>query len=495
MCRSIQIRNGTVYDPKNGIDGEEMDIFIADGKLVEEASPKPEVVIDARGKAVVPGGIDVHSHVATYGLNLTRFTFGFPTLGQIGDIYARMGYTHVNEPLMTLNTASYVHHELSGIPIVDTSAFLVLTLHDIEKGLREGDREGVKRLILHLLGITKALNAKLYDVEVRYEKRGFFYRDIPIHRCLNFFHELSPLRDGMPGIQLRTYPELLEEDTKFLTAFCLADIASGIDNEERYEAALAVLKRGGCVDLGITIPVLEGMGNMRIGYENEAASSSSNFISMDIGLEKPLIYSRIENKSKSETDSNNVDKRVYYSLSFALDALKYYKNISFSTDSSNGCSFYAYPGIFAALLSHDNRTELVKEELPHDEYSMYELVAITRENPARQLGLGDNKGHLGTGADADIAIYDIGEDTEIKDLEKRLRSCLYLLKGGEVVIREGELINGGVKKRTLFLPERGEEEKEASEDELTAEVLSRRSFRAEHLNVDDCFLSFHTYHE
>ena len=63
MCRSIQIRNGTVYDPRNGIDGEEMDIFIADGKLVEEASPKPEVVIDARGKAVVPGGIDVHSHV------------------------------------------------------------------------------------------------------------------------------------------------------------------------------------------------------------------------------------------------------------------------------------------------------------------------------------------------------------------------------------------------------------------------------------------------
>ena len=141
-----------------------MDIFIADGKLVEEASPKPEVVIDARGKAVVPGGIDVHSHVATYGLNLTRYTFGFPTLGQIGDIYARMGYTHVNESLMTLNTASYVHHELSGIPIVDTSAFLVLTLHDIEKGIREGDREGVKRLILHLLGITKALNAKLLSL-------------------------------------------------------------------------------------------------------------------------------------------------------------------------------------------------------------------------------------------------------------------------------------------------------------------------------------------
>jgi formylmethanofuran dehydrogenase subunit A len=78
-------------------------------------------------------------------------------VGAIGHAYARMGYTHVNEPLMTLNTASYVHHELSSIPLVDTSAFLVLSLYDIDKEIREGDRASVKSALLLLLDLTKSI--------------------------------------------------------------------------------------------------------------------------------------------------------------------------------------------------------------------------------------------------------------------------------------------------------------------------------------------------
>lgn len=63
-------KNGTVYDHANGIEGKKMDIFIADGKIMDEI--KTEKIIDATNKTVMIGGIDVHSHVATYGLNLTR---------------------------------------------------------------------------------------------------------------------------------------------------------------------------------------------------------------------------------------------------------------------------------------------------------------------------------------------------------------------------------------------------------------------------------------
>ncbi len=445
----IQIKNGTVYDPGHGIDGEVMDLFVADGKLVPET--EPELVIDAKGKTVMPGGIDVHSHIATYGLNLARFSFGLPTLNQIGEIYARMGYTHVNEPLMTLNTASYVHHELAGIPIIDTSALLVLTLYDIERWIRAGDTGMMNRLVLQLLGITRALNAMLYDVGIRYTKRGFFYRDISTHRCLDFFHRLSPLRADMPELQLRVYPELLNEDARLLCAFWLVNLASGIDDEERYEEALKVLKYGGNADLGISF----FNPHLNIGYE----PASNDFISIDIGLEKPLVFSRVEEAACAR------------SLMFALEAVKYHEQISFST--TCGCMFNAYPRIFAALLGHTSM-----EELPHREYSMYELVTITRTNPARQLGLDHIKGHLGTGADADIAIY----DTESKDLERQLGRCSYLLKGGEVVIKDGELVNRAVSKRTIFLPLKVE----LSEDLM--ELCSRRSFRAEHIKVDDCFL-------
>jgi formylmethanofuran dehydrogenase subunit A len=176
MKTRLLLKNGTVYDPANGIAGEQMDIFVADGRIVDET--RPEAVIDATDKTVMPGGIDVHSHVATYGMNLTRFTFGFPTLTEIGVTYARMGYTHVNEPLMTLNTASYVHHELSGIPVVDTSASLVLSLYDIDREIREGATESVKNLLPFLLDLTKSIGVKIYDLRVKYRKSGFFYRGI-----------------------------------------------------------------------------------------------------------------------------------------------------------------------------------------------------------------------------------------------------------------------------------------------------------------------------
>ncbi|HPA98281.1 MAG TPA: amidohydrolase family protein, partial [Methanothrix sp.] len=61
------IRNGSVFDPLNGINGDKKDIFIREGKVVpslSSAEQKDSLVIDARGKTVMPGGVDSHSHVA-----------------------------------------------------------------------------------------------------------------------------------------------------------------------------------------------------------------------------------------------------------------------------------------------------------------------------------------------------------------------------------------------------------------------------------------------
>ena len=476
IIMKLQIRNGTVYDPANGIEGEKMDIFVADGRIVDET--KPEEVIDARAKTVMPGGIDVHSHVATYGLNLTRLAFGFPTLSEIGLDYARIGYTHVNEPVMTLNTASYVHHELSGIPLVDTSASLVLSLYDIENEIRAGDTEGVKNVLIFLLDLTKSINVKLYDARVKYAKGGFFYRAISSNKCLKFFNELSNT-EAIPQIQLRTYPEVLDEATDDLAAFWMVHIGSGIDNDERYEAAKEILGKGGTVDLGIFCPSLNDDTNISIGYDVPDAAEKN--ISVDIGLEQPLVFSKL-NANQMQ------DERAYYTLKFALDALEYLNAnsccISFSAD-----SLYAYPKIFAGLLSSANRNELTNEALPRTEYSLSEFAKITRTNPAKQLGL-RNKGHLGVGADADIAVYDISEDTEGKELEQGLSCCSYMVKGGDVVLREGKLVDEDVSGKTLYftIDETEIEEAKENQREVINRICNRRSFRAEHLKVDECFI-------
>lgn len=60
----LVIKNGHVIDPKNGIDGV-MDVAVLDGKIARVASSidaGAEIVVDATGKFVTPGILDIHTH-------------------------------------------------------------------------------------------------------------------------------------------------------------------------------------------------------------------------------------------------------------------------------------------------------------------------------------------------------------------------------------------------------------------------------------------------
>jgi formylmethanofuran dehydrogenase subunit A len=89
--------------------------------------------------------------------------------------------------------------------------------------------------------------------------------------------------------------------------------------------------------------------------------------------------------------------------------------VFFTTDHPNGAPFTTYPEIFALLMDRDLRAQWIAT-LPRAavamttlasikrEYSLNEIVTMTRAAPARLLGLRD-RGHLGVGAVADIAVY------------------------------------------------------------------------------------------
>ncbi|MHC4203820.1 MAG: dihydroorotase [Planctomycetota bacterium] len=63
MGSELLIKNGHVIDPANGID-KKCDVLITDSKIAEVGSVKKTVqdVIDAEGKLVTPGLIDIHVH-------------------------------------------------------------------------------------------------------------------------------------------------------------------------------------------------------------------------------------------------------------------------------------------------------------------------------------------------------------------------------------------------------------------------------------------------
>ena len=66
------IKNGIVYDPLNGINGEKKTIYIRDGEIVEKAEESNSKIIDASGMIIMPGGVDIHSHIAGAKVNAGR---------------------------------------------------------------------------------------------------------------------------------------------------------------------------------------------------------------------------------------------------------------------------------------------------------------------------------------------------------------------------------------------------------------------------------------
>jgi len=119
MDGTVVIKNGYVFDPLNEVDGEMMDIFIRDGRVVSEISGhalRNAKVIDAAGKTVMAGGVDSHSHVAGSKVNKGRLMcpedhyksttkktekthsgsgYTVPSVYIQGYQYASMGYTTV----------------------------------------------------------------------------------------------------------------------------------------------------------------------------------------------------------------------------------------------------------------------------------------------------------------------------------------------------------------------------------------------------------------
>jgi formylmethanofuran dehydrogenase subunit A len=116
-----------------------------------------------------------------------------------------------------------------------------------------------------------------------------------------------------------------------------------------------------------------------------------------------------------------------------------------TTDHPNGAPFAFYPRLIRLLMDRDFRAEMLARIHPaaarHSglaglarEYTLFEIAILTRAGPARALGLAE-RGHLGPGAAADIAVY-----AENRDRERMFGNPVLVLKDGRVVVRGGRIV-------------------------------------------------------
>lgn len=74
MSGLVKIAGGRVVDPAHGVD-EVRDVWIEAGRVIgppADPGARADRTIDARGYVVMPGGVDVHCHIAGSKVNAAR---------------------------------------------------------------------------------------------------------------------------------------------------------------------------------------------------------------------------------------------------------------------------------------------------------------------------------------------------------------------------------------------------------------------------------------
>ncbi|MDR2544406.1 MAG: formylmethanofuran dehydrogenase subunit A [Methanobrevibacter sp.] len=179
--------------------------------------------------------------------------------------------------------------------------------------------------------------------------------------------------------------------------------------------------------------------------------------------------------------------------------------IFLTTDSPNAGPFIRYPRVISWLMSNKRRTEMIENREVHKavekksmlatidrEYDFNEIATISRAAPAKAYGFTD-RGHLGIGANADIAVYDIKPNdidpsAEHEAIEKGFGNATYTFKDGKILVKDGEIVDI-VPSRTLWTNVSGlEAEEEAIVEKIMPSFNKYYTIKFENYKVHDHFV-------
>lgn len=482
-----RIAGGEVIDPVNGRAGKG-DVWIRDEMIVD---PPPggeaDRTFDASGCVVMAGAIDIHSHIGGGNVNTARLLLpehhaahmsrpaatplsnaGWSTF-ETGCLYARMGFTTVVEPAMPPGGALHTHLELADIPIIDKATLVILGNDDFLLSLiRDGTSPAmIDDYVAWTVASTRALGVKVINAGAaaafRENVRSFSFDDVVPLYGVSSRRIVKTLQSAVARLGV---PHPLHVHCNNLGAAGSADTAAttiaaaegvplhlahlqfygyGTEGKRKFSSAAARLAELVNQTAEVTIDIGQVMFGQTVTISGDVLRQFSARGSAH--PRKTVIR---------ESDGNGggiVPYRYrpdFYGTVQWAAGLELFLLITdpwrvfFTTDHPNGAPFTVYPQLFELLMSRDARErmasglsrkglELTTLASIAREYTFEEIAVMTRAAPARLLGLSD-RGHLGAGAIADIAVY-----RKDKDIAQMLGSAALVFKNGDLVVRDGEV--------------------------------------------------------
>jgi formylmethanofuran dehydrogenase subunit A len=484
----LRIVNGQVYDPINGINGETRTICVEEGKIVADTGAGQ--TIDAAGMVVMPGGVDMHCHIAGPKVNLARKmrpedhrtdalprtpitrsgTGGsVPSTFTTGYRYAAMGYTMAFDAAVPPLAARHAHEEFCDTPVVDKGFFVLMGNNEfIMQNIAAGQREKVRDYAAWLLQAAKGYAIKLVNPG-----------GVELWKFRGNVHALDDEVTGFGVTPRQIIQTLADVSTELGLPHRVHIHCNNLGIAGNWQTTLETMKALDGRRAHLTHVQFHSYGGKPGGLFTSKAPELAEYVNthpnltVDVGQvmfgdttsmtgDGPLGYLlyQVTGRKWANVDVENEegcgivpieykDKNHVHTTQWAI-GLEWFLlvndpwRISLATDHPNGASFVLYPRIIRLLMDREYRREMMKKAHPKAlakttlpeldrEYSLYEIAIITRAGPARLLGL-KNKGHLGIGADADITIYD-----QDADKEKMFAVPRCVIKDGKVLVEDGHI--------------------------------------------------------
>ena len=506
----LRLTGGTVYDPANGVDGVVQDVCIEAGRIVAELPPSVPR-LDLRGMVVMPGGVDIHAHVAGSSVNHARRllpeehaadhvpaprlldgpsprsgTGGtVPSTFATGYRYAGLGYTTAMEAAVAPLAARQAHAELDDTPLIDSGFYVLLGNDDyLLRQIAAGETARARDYAGWLLGVTRAYAIKIVNpggvavwkdggrnvsgVDDAVGSSSVTPRKIletlagaaqalalphPAHiHCNNLgqpgnaattlesMRALAGRRAHFTHLQFHSYGG--ERGKSWQSA--AKDVIAYVNGHPEVSADVGQVMFGSATTVTADGPV------EHLLY----ASSGRKWVNVDIELETGCGIVPYSYREKAAVAALQWAVGLELFL-LATDPWR----VVLSTDHPNGGTFLSYPELIRLLMDRayrDQRLKGVNQKLLAGsalldglarEYTLGEIAIVTRAGPARLLGL-SRKGHLGPGADADVTVY--APDANRATMFAAPR---YVIKGGTVVVEEGQLRRAPAGARLAVRPE------------------------------------------
>jgi len=507
---TLRIAGGAVYDPANGIEGDARDICIADGRVVADV-PAGTPTLDARGMVVMPGGVDIHSHVAGSSVNLARRLLPedhgrdpvpapdlvddslarrsgsggvVPSTFTTGYRYAGLGYTTVFDAAVAPLMARLAHAELEDTPIVDAGFFVLLGNDEyLLRQIAQGERSRAQDYVAWVLGAAGGYAAKIVNPGgVELWKRGVRDRtglDTPV---------------GSPRVTPRAILETIVEAAEVLRLPHPAHIhCNGLGVPGNVQTTLDSMRavsgrRAHFTHLQFHSYADSGDGGWRSGarevidYLNTHAEISGDVgqvmfePAVTLTADSPVEYLLYKSSGRKwvnvdielETGCGVVpyeyrDTAAVAALQWAIGLELFLLSrdpwrLVLSTDHPNGGSFMSYPELIRLLMDRSYRDDRLKRVNQKLLAGSALLDGIAREYSLSEIAIVTRagparllgltgKGHLGIGADADVTVYARDED-----VSRMFATPRYVVKGGVLVVEEGQIRRAPAGRRLQVQP-------------------------------------------